>query len=166
MDDMDKPLVNKKYKLQKYPGKGGWVYAVIEEIGTDKRARGGWVQVSGTVDGFALTRYKLMPMRDGNLFFPIRAEIRKAINKKEGDTVDIILYADNSAIEIPEEFLLCLEDEPAAKAFFFKLTESEQSYYVKWIYEAKQEITKTKRIVDAIRKLVKRKKFYDVENKE
>jgi len=163
---MEKPLVNKKYKLQKYPGKGGWVYAVIKEIGIDKRAKGGWVQVSGTVDDFELKRYKLMPMKNGSMFFPIRAEIRKVINKKEGDTVHIILFADNSSFEIPQEFLLCLEDEPAAKQFFFKLSESEQSYYIKWVYEAKQEGTKTKRIVEAIGKLMKRKKFYDKIEKE
>lgn len=163
---MDKPLVNKKYKLQKYPGKGGWVYTVIKEITPEKRARFGWVQVSGMVDGFELKRYKLMPMKNGSMFFPIRAAIRKAIGKKEGDTVHIILYADSSSIEIPQEFLLCLNDEPTAKQFFFKLSESEQQYYIKWIYEAKQEATKTKRIVEAIGRLVKRKKFYEVSEKK
>ena len=122
---MDKPLLNKRYKLKKYPGKGGWVYTIIEEITPDKRAKFGWVQVSGTIDGFEIKRYKLMPMKNGNMFFPVRAETSKAINKKEGDTVHIILYADNSSIEIPQEFLVSLEDEQAAKQFFFKLTEIE-----------------------------------------
>ena len=57
-------------------------------------------------------------------------------------------------------FLLCLEDEPAAKQFFFKLTESEQSFYIKWICEAKQEATKTKRIAESITRLLKKQKFY------
>jgi hypothetical protein len=163
---MEKPIVNKKYKLQKYPGKGGWVYTVIEEITPDKRAKFGWVQVTGTIDGFEIKRYKLMPMKNGSMFFPVRAEIRKAINKKEGDTVHVILYADNSSIEIPQEFLLCLEDEPAAKQFFFKLTESEQSFYIKWIFEAKQESTKTKRIAESITRLLKKEKFYAKRMKE
>ena len=142
------------------PGKGGWVHTVIEEITPDKRAKFGWVQVSGNIDGFEIKRYKLMLMKNGSMFFPVRAEIRKAINKKEGDTVHVILYADNSSIEIPQEFLLCLEDEPAAKQFFFKLTESEQSFYIKWICEAKQEATKTKRIAESITRLLKKEKFY------
>ncbi len=158
---MSKPLINNKYKLLKYPGKGGWIYAVIEEITPDKKTKFGWVQVSGSIDGFELKRYKLMPLGNGKLFLPVRAEIRKAIGKKEGNTVHVILYPDNTPIEIPQEFLLCLEDEPAAKQFFFKLTESEQSLYIKWIYEAKQEATKTKRIVDAIKKLIKYQKFND-----
>lgn len=157
---MNKPLVNKKYKLQKYPGKGGWIYAVIEEIAPDKRAKFGWVQVSGSIDGFELKRYKLMRIGNGKLFLPVRKEIRKAIGKTEGDTINVILYADNSPTEIPGEFLLCLEDEPAAKQFFFKLTESEQQFYIKWIFGAKQETTKTKRIVQAITRLNKKEKFY------
>ena len=157
---MDKPLVNKKYKLYKYPSKGGWVYAVIEEIAPDKKAKFGWVQVSGSIDGFELKRYKLMPMGNGKLFLPVRAEIRKAISKTEGDMIHVILYADNSPIEIPQDFLLCLQDEPAAKKFFFTLTESEQQFYIKWIYEAKQEATKTKRIAESITRLLKKEKFY------
>jgi hypothetical protein len=157
---MNKPLVNKKYKLHKFPGKGGWIYAVIDEIEPDKKAKFGWVQVSGTIDGYELKRYKLMPMGNGKLFLPVRAEIRKAIGKTEGDTIQVILYADSSPIEIPKEFLLCLEDEPAAKQFFFTLTESEQSFYIKWIEEAKQEATKTKRIAESITRLLKKEKFY------
>ncbi|NOT92103.1 YdeI/OmpD-associated family protein [Ferruginibacter sp.] len=157
---MDKPLVNKKYKLHKYPGKGGWIYAVIEEIAPDKKAKFGWVQVSGSIDGFELKRYKLMPMGNGKLFLPVRAEIRKAIGKTEGDMIHVILYADNSPIEIPQDFLLCLQDEPAAKKFFFTLTESEQQFYIKWIYEAKQEATKIKRIAESITRLFKKEKFY------
>jgi hypothetical protein len=158
---MEKPLVNKKYKMQKYPGNGGWIYVVIKEIPVDRRAKRGWVQVSGTIDGFELTRYKLMPMKNGCMFLPIRAEIRKAIVKREGDTIQVILFADNSAIEIPEELLVCLQDEPAAKKFFYTLTESEQQFYIKWIYEAKQEATKIKRLAASIEKLLQKKKFYD-----
>ena len=158
---MEKPLVNKKYKLYKYPGKGGWIYAVIEEIAPGKKTKFGWVQVSGTIDGFELKRYKLMPMGNGKLFLPVRAEIRKAIGKTEGDTIHVILYADNTPIEIPQEFVTCLDDEPAAKKFFFTLTESEQSFYIKWIYGAKQEATKTKRMAQSIERLLKKKKLYE-----
>lgn len=155
------PLVNKTYLLQKYPGKGGWVYAVIEEIAPDKKSRFGWVQVSGSIDGFTLTRYKLMPMGDGKLFLPVRAEIRKVIGKNEGDRVHVILYADNSPIEIPEELRLCLEDEPIAQKFFQQLSESEQQLYITWIFSAKKEETKTGRLVKAIAKLTRNQKLYE-----
>jgi len=35
---MDKPLVNKKYLLEKYLGKGGWTYAAIPEVLQNKKA--------------------------------------------------------------------------------------------------------------------------------
>jgi Bacteriocin-protection, YdeI or OmpD-Associated/Domain of unknown function (DUF1905) len=156
---MQSPLVDKEYVMQKIPGKGGWTYVVIEEIAPDKRAKFGWVQVSGRVDTFELVAYKLMPMGDGRLFLPIRAEIRKKIKKKEGDSVHVVLYLDHSTKEIPEEFLLCLDDDEPAKAFFETLSQSEQRYYIDWIYAAKTEETKVDRIVNTLRNLAEGRKF-------
>ena len=157
---MPKKLVDKKYKLQKYPGKGGWTYAAIDEIKPDTKNKFGWVQVSGTIDGFPLKRYKLMPMGNGRLFLPVRAEIRKQIRKKEGDTIHVILYADDSAVEVPQEFLDCLSDEPAALSFFQKLSDSEKQFYITWVYTAKKEETKIKRLASAVIRLSKGLKLY------
>jgi hypothetical protein len=63
--------------LEKIPGKGGWTYVVINEIAPDKRAKFGWVKVRGSIDDYELNQYKLMPMGNGKLFLPVRAEIRK-----------------------------------------------------------------------------------------
>ena len=157
------PLVNKKYLLEKYPGKGGWTYARIKEIPQDKKAHFGWVKVKGTIDGFEIRKYHLMPMGDGKLFLPVRAEIRKKIGKKEGDWVHIILYPDNEPLVIPEEMLLCLEDEPIALKFFNQLTESEQKYYIQWVYSAKKEETKIERMAKTVNRLGKGLKMYDKE---
>ncbi|HEY1039256.1 MAG TPA: YdeI/OmpD-associated family protein [Bacteroidia bacterium] len=154
-------VVNKKYLLHKYPGKGGWIYTVIEEIKPDKRAKFGWVQVSGTIDSFELKQYKLMPMSDGRLFLPVRAEIRKKIGKSEGDTVHVQLYIDNTPIEAPEEFLLCLDDEKEARKFFDKLSDSEKRFYIDWIYSAKKEETKVNRMAESINRLKKGLKRFD-----
>lgn len=152
-------LVDKDYVMKKYPGKGGWIYVVIEEIEPDKRAKFGWVQVSGTIDSYELYKYKLMPMGNGKLFLPIKAEIRKQIRKKEGDTIRVVLYLDQRAKEVPEEFLECLEEEPEAKAFFNTLSDSEKSCYLDWIYGAKKEETKVERIVNVLANLAKHRKF-------
>ena len=45
-----------------------------------------------TTDGFEIKKYHLMPMGDGNLFLPVRAEIRKKIPGKEGELVHVILF--------------------------------------------------------------------------
>jgi hypothetical protein len=128
----------------------------------DKKAPFGWRKVKGTIDGFEIRKYHLMPMGNGNLFLPVKAEIRKAIKKQEGDYVHIILFPDNEPMEVPEEMLLCLNDEPEALQFFNSLTESEQKYYVNWIYSAKKEETKIDRLAKAINKLLKKEKFYTI----
>lgn len=163
---MDKPLVNKSYLLEKYPGKGGWTYVCIPEISKDKRARFGTVKVRGTVDGVEIRKYHLMPMSNGAMFFPINAAIRKKIKKQEGDRVHIILFADDEPHEVPQEMLLCLEEEPQAFAFFKSLSESERKFYIDWIYSAKKEETKINRLAKAINRLLKGQKLYEKEERE
>ena len=62
--------------------------------------------------------------------------------------------------EIPDELKLCLEDEPKAKKYFHSLTESEQIYYVNWIYSSKKEETKISRMAKSLNKLSKGLKLY------
>ena len=149
------PLVNNKYLLKKFPGKGGWTYASIPEVLQDKTAPFGWVKVCGTIDDYEFKHFKLMPMGDGTLFFPVRLEIRKKIKKEAGDEVHIILYQDLSAIEIPDELLICLKDEPLAHERFLKLSEGKQKEIIDWISQAKKEETKVERIASSLEKLLK-----------
>lgn len=156
-----KPFVNKKYNLEKFPGKGGWTYARIPEILQDKTKPSGWVKVCGSIDGYEINKTSLMPMGNGQLFLPVKADIRKKIGKQAGDTVHIILYPDTEPLEIPGEFQLCLEDEPKAMRFFKQLTESEQKYYIDWIYNAKKQETKIDRMAKTIDRLANGLKMHD-----
>ena len=158
---MEKPLVNKKYKLERFPGKGGWTYTVISEIPPDKRERFGWVKVKGVIDDFELKGYHLMPMANGKLFLPVRAEIRKKIKKQEGDWVKVVLFQDTEPLFIPDEFLQCLRDEPAAYKTFHSYTESSKKYYVDWIYSSKKVETRIERMAQAIDRLARGLNFTD-----
>ncbi len=157
----EKPLVDQKYQLEKYPGKGGWTYARIPEILPDKNAHFGWVKVKGTIDSCVISMYHLMPMGDGKLFLPVKAEIRKKIGKQAGDYVHVVLYPDSGSLEIPGELAMCLQDEPKAHQFFYQLSESERKNYVQWIYSAKKADTRINRIASAINKLQKGLKMYE-----
>ena len=161
MKKPERPLVNKRYRLEKFPGKGGWTFARIPEILQDKKAHFGWVKVKGTIDGYEIRKYHLMPMGNGSLFLPVKAEIRKKIKKNAGDLVHVILYSDNEPLEVPDEMLQCLKDEPSALKFFQSLSESERNLYVRWIYSAKKEETKVERLVKAINRLMRGLKLYD-----
>lgn len=146
-------LVDKKYLLEKFQRKGGWTFARIPEIMQNSNTPFGWVRVRGTIDDFEISNYNLQPMGNGNLFLPVKAEIRKKISKKEGDFVHITLFADNLPTEIPEELKLCLMDEPNAYETFLTYTTAEQKTYIQWIYSAKTDTIKVDRIAKTIDKI-------------
>lgn len=149
------PLVDQEYRLEKFPGKGGWTYALIPEVPPDKKAHFGWVRVKGSIDGYALTGCRLMPMGQDKVMFPVKAEIRKKIGKQAGDVVRITLYPDAAPLQVPEELLACFQMEPPeAYQAFLGLKEWERKSYLGWIYDAKKEDTKAERIVKMMDRLL------------
>lgn len=156
---MEELLINQRYQLEKFPGKGGWTYVVLPEIPQHVKRKFGMVKVKGRIDDYELIGYNLMPMGSGQLFLPVKAEIRKKIGKKQGDWVNVELYADSSALAIPEELIDCLKDEPKAYANFLKLAESGQKEYRDWVYSAKKDETKVARIAKMIDMLLQGKRL-------
>jgi hypothetical protein len=158
-----KPLVKKKLLMEKYPGKAGWTFVRVPKLPKGSNNNFGFVKVQGTIDGYKISKYNIMPMKDGCHFLPIKKEIRTKIGKEAGDTVEVILYHDNEPLKAPKELLECLADEPAALKYFKSLTDSNKKYYIEWIYSAKRVETKADRIAKSIDRLARGLKLYDVE---
>ncbi len=143
---MDKPIAQKICQLEKIPGKGGWIYCRIPEILPSKKNPFGWVCVKGTIDTYSIKSYHLMPFGNGELFLPIKAEIRKTLKKKVGDYVEICLYKDDDPLVIPEELILCLQDDPEIYNTFIKMEDYQKRTIIKKIYSAKRLETRVNRI--------------------
>lgn len=148
-----KPFIENDYLLQKFGGKGGWTYALIPEVSKEKRFPFGLKKVSGSIDNFKLENCTLMPFGNGQLFLPVKAEIRKSIKKEAGDWVRITLFGEESPEVIPGDILECLKEAPNAYKRFKELSDLEQKEEIDAIMEAKRQDTKVEKIVRLIDKL-------------
>lgn len=83
--------INKTFEaeLLKSPNKGGWTYVKWSESVTFFKTRG-LVKVAGSIDGHPF-RSSFMALGDGTHKLPVKAEMCKILNKKEGDHVKVYL---------------------------------------------------------------------------
>ena len=157
-------MVHFKTTLLKFDEKGektGWTYISIPQK-TANLLKPGYkksFRVKGRIDDLPVKSVALLPMGNGDFIMPFNALMRKQLLKRKGDKVNLSLEADEEALKISTALLECLEDEPAARAYFDKLPGSHRQYYSKWIESAKTDATKTKRIAVAINAFSKKMSF-------
>jgi Domain of unknown function (DUF1905)/Bacteriocin-protection, YdeI or OmpD-Associated len=141
--------------------KTGWTYieisaAIAQQLkpGNKKSFR-----VKGKLDDYGVKSVAMIPMGGGNFIMAVNATMRKAIGKRKGAMLKVMLEVDTKERKLSKALMDCLSDEPRALAFFKTLAPSHQHYFSKWIEEAKTDQTKTKRIAQAVSALLKRLDF-------
>jgi hypothetical protein len=145
-------------KFGKQGEKTGWTYIELSEAVVEKLEPGTKqiFQVKGKLDDLEIAKVSVMPMGDGKFILPLNADMRRKLRKMKGDPISVALAVDKQPYQLAEDLVACLEDDPAAMAFFKSLPGSHQRYFSKWIESAKTEPTRVKRITLAVNALSRR----------
>jgi hypothetical protein len=88
----------------------------------------------------------------GQFVVPLSAEHREASGVVANQEVEVEMTLDTAPreVEIPEDLATAFEAEPAAKAFFGTLSNTNKKTYTTWIESAKKEETRRDRVAKAI----------------
>lgn len=149
-------ILRHTYLLQKMPEKGGWTFLIVSEIPKRLQKRIAHAKLTCILDGIQFEKISLMPMKTGQLFMPVKAEIRKAINKEAGEWVELAVFSElplEDEESIATQFALCLENEPVAQNNFNQLAEHEKQQLYKSFEEAGNDDIKVRRMAIAIDRL-------------
>jgi hypothetical protein len=149
-----KPIFDAIVVLDRYPGKGGWTFAELRGLPPGKKVPFGSLRVKGSIDGHPILHYHLMPLGNGNLFLPVKAALRKILNKQEGDPVHVVLHLDDEPVELPADLRECLALEPGATERFLALPQGEQQRLIEQVRIAKREETRVERIAGILARLL------------
>lgn len=141
--------------------KTGWTYlpvpaAVARKINPGVKRS---YRVKGKLNNIPAEGLSLMPVGKGKFILVFNAALRKLTGKKAGDRIIVHLEPDYAPRLLDKDFLLCLDDDAAARDHFNTLSPSHQRYFSTWIASAKTEATKTKRIVSALNALSRKMGF-------
>lgn len=133
--------------------KTGWRYIEVPaDIASQlKPGNRSSFRVKGMLDGYAFAGIALLPMGEGNFIMALKADIRKALHKREGAMLHVKLEADTGyKVEMPADLMECFDADPEAFGFFNGLPRSHRDYFIKWIESAKTDATRIKRIVNTV----------------
>ena len=119
--------------------------AELAALGTSKKP-----PVRVTLNGY--TYRSTVATVDGRYMIGVSSQHRAASGLAAGDEVEVELVLDTAprTVELPADFAAALDAEPAARATFDKLSNSNKGYHVSLIEGAKSEETRQRRIEKSV----------------
>jgi hypothetical protein len=121
---------------------------VVEGLGSGKRPA-----VVVTINGYSY-RSTVAPY-NGAYLLPVSAENRAGAGASAGDLLTVRLELDKAPreVDVPADLAAALATEPAARAFYESLSNSNQRGYTTWIEDAKKQETRDARVAKAVESL-------------
>jgi len=121
---------------------------VVAALGSSRKPA-----VSVTIRGY--TYRSTVATIDGRFMVGVSAENRANAGVAGGDEVDVDIELDTAprTVTVPPDFAAALTPWPAARAFFDRLSYSQQSWFVLGIEDAKTPETRQRRIDAAVARL-------------
>lgn len=122
--------------------------AVVAALGSSKKP-----SVTVTLNGY--TYRSTVAVMFGKFMIPVSSEVRGAARVAGGDTLEVGVALDTAprVLELPEDFALALGSDAVAKAFFDRLSYSNQRRHTLNIQGAKTAETRARRVAKAIEDL-------------
>jgi len=149
---LETPIFEGECTLKKFAGKGAWTFIMMPSDASLPKKKNNTLRVRGFIDEYELKDFNMWAMKEGN-FIAVKAEIRKKIQKEEGDVVKVLLYLDEAEQIIPEDFLICLREEPKLHELFESYPEKRKKETTNWIFSATTEDEKIMRIAKTLERL-------------
>jgi hypothetical protein len=149
-----------KFDAKIVAGRGGGAFVSVPFSVFDVFGTRGQVRVKGTIDGHAF-KSSLAPMGGGTHLLGLHKATREAVGKSIGDTVKLVIEADNEerTVVIPDDFQRALARSPKAKESFENFAYTHRKEYVQWIESAKKPETRQRRISDAVTRIAQKIPF-------
>jgi hypothetical protein len=118
---------------------------------SDAFGKTGLVPVTGTIDGYRF-RATFVPKGGGRHRLYVNGEMRKSIGADAPDRVSFVLRVDTRSREIPvpKDVAAAFRRVTGATATFNTFTPSKRREILRWILDAKQPGTRTRRIAKVI----------------
>lgn len=150
---MKELLKNKELTLNYVPNHGAWTYNIVIPDSKDIRGKWGSIKVSGTIDGYEFKNMNLAPRKGLDMYMSVNADIRKAINKKGGDSVIVNMHKDSdNKLTDEDDIIECFRDAEILTKFR-ALDEEERTIIIKDILSQADENSQEKKILSEIEKL-------------
>ena len=139
------------FRAEILEGRGGGAMVEVPFSVREVYGTGGQVRVRATFDGHEY-RGSIAPMGGGCHVLGVRKDVRAAIGKDVGDTVEVTLERDTEerVVSVPPELEAALGASPDARTRYEELSYTHRKEYAQWVAEAKKSDTKERRAAKAV----------------